>query len=183
MKRANKIEIKNMVASTTISNELNLDALVVALPDTEYEPEQFPGLVMRVKEPKAAVLLFSSGKAVCAGARSFKDIESVIDQVRERLKSIGFEVKPNPKIQVQNIVASTDLHIELNLNSIAVGLGLDQVEYEPEQFPGLVYRLPESKIVILLFTTGKAICLGARKREEIEEAVSKLEERLKLLTS
>jgi transcription initiation factor TFIID TATA-box-binding protein len=173
-----EVKIENIVASTTIADELGLNAIAIALPDAEYEPEQFPGLVLRIKEPKAATLLFHSGKVVCTGAKSLKNVEAVIDQVCEKIKSAGFEVKAKPKIQVQNIVASADLHHELNLNAIAVGLGLDRVEYEPEQFPGLVYRLEEPKAVTLLFGSGKLICTGARKAESAAKAVDKITEQL-----
>jgi transcription initiation factor TFIID TATA-box-binding protein len=181
LKKASEIKIENIVASITIADELDLNAIAIALPDMEYEPEKFPGSVLRIKEPKAAALLFSSGKAICAGAKSLKNVEAVIDQVCEKIKSAGFEVKAKPKIQIQNIVASADLHTKLNLSAIAVGLGLDRVEYEPEQFPGLVYRLEEPKVVMLLYPNGKIICLGARKKEYIKEAINKLSERLALL--
>ena len=173
-----EIKIENIVASTTISDELNLNAIAVSVSDAEYEPEQFPGLVLRIKEPKAATLLFRSGKVVCTGAKSLENVESVIDQVCKKIKAAGFEVKDKPKIQVQNIVASADLHAELNLNAIAVGLGLDKVEYEPEQFPGLVYRLDDPKAVTLLFGSGKLICTGARKAESASKAVDKITEQL-----
>jgi transcription initiation factor TFIID TATA-box-binding protein len=183
LKRASEIKIKNIVASTQISDELDLNAIAMALPDTEYRPEKFPGLCLKLKGKRASTLLFSSGKAICAGAKSLKNIESVMEQVCKQIKSAGFEVKSKPKIQIQNIVASADLHTKLNLTSIAIELGLARVEYEPEVFPGLLYRLPESKVVMLLFITGKIICLGARKKEDIEDAVSKLRERLTLLIS
>jgi transcription initiation factor TFIID TATA-box-binding protein len=183
LKKASEIKIENIVASTTISDKLDLNAIAITLPDAEYKSEKFPGLVLRIKEPKAATLLFSSGKAICAGAKSLENVESVIDQVCKKIKSAGFEVRAKPKIQVQNIVASADLHHELNLSAVAVGLGLDRVEYEPEQFPGLVYRLEEPKVVMLLYPNGKIICLGARKKEDIEEAVNKLSEQLSLLFS
>ncbi|HIH96773.1 MAG TPA: TATA-box-binding protein [Thermoplasmata archaeon] len=181
--KASEIKIENIVATTAISNELDLNAIIEVLPDTKYEPEKFPGLTLRIKEPKAGNLLFHSGKVVCTGTKSLEDVELVIDQVCEKIKSVGFEVRNKPKIQVQNIVASADLHTTLNLSSIAIGLGLDRVEYEPEVFPGLVYRVEEPKVVMLLFSSGKIICSGARKKEDIEEAVNRLRERLALLVS
>ncbi|MCK4443187.1 MAG: TATA-box-binding protein, partial [Thermoplasmata archaeon] len=81
-------------------------------------------------------------------------------------------------IEVQNIVASSDLETEINLNAIAISLGLEKVEYEPEQFPGLVYRLDDPKVVVLLFGSGKLVCTGARKPEDVERAVEKITEEL-----
>jgi transcription initiation factor TFIID TATA-box-binding protein len=176
-----EVKIENIVASTTIAKELNLNAIGVSIPESEYEPEQFPGLVLRIKQPKAATLLFRSGKVVCTGAKSLVDVKEVIKQVCEKIKIAGFEVFDNPDIKVQNIVASADLHSELNLNAIAVGLGLDRVEYEPEQFPGLVYRLDEPKAVTLIFGSGKLICTGAKKAEAASRAVDKITEQLEAL--
>jgi len=88
-------------------------------------------------------------------------------------------IKVEPKIEVQNIVASGDLGARINLNAIAISLGLERVEYEPEQFPGLVYRLDAPKVVVLLFGSGKLVCTGARKPEDAEAAVDKITEELK----
>ena len=83
-----------------------------------------------------------------------------------------------PEITVQNIVASANLHAQLNLIAIAQAIGLEKIEYEPEQFPGLVYRLDEPKVVILLFGSGKLVCTGARKAEQVNEAIEKIIEEL-----
>ena len=88
-------------------------------------------------------------------------------------------IKVEPKIEVQNIVASSDLGQEINLNAIAMSLGLERVEYEPEQFPGLVYRLDVPKVVVLLFGSGKLVCTGARKPSDVDDAVNKITEELK----
>jgi transcription initiation factor TFIID TATA-box-binding protein len=79
-----------------------------------------------------------------------------------------------PEITVQNIVASANLEQKLNLNAIAISLGLERVEYEPEQFPGLVYRLEQPKVVLLIFGSGKLVCTGARKPQDVEAAVEKI---------
>ena len=82
------------------------------------------------------------------------------------------------KIVIVNIVATASLKGELNLSEVAVGLGLENVEYEPEQFPGLVYRMDEPRVVILIFSTGKIVCTGGKKVEDIPKAVEQLSERL-----
>src|SRR6266581_1587886 len=161
-----KIKIENVVASTSLGGELDLQAIALALGGAEYEPEQFPGLIYRLKEPKTATLLFRSGKVVCTGAKSLEHVKTAIDMVAKQ-------------IEVQNIVASSDLGTEINLNAIAISLGLEKVEYEPEQFPGLVYRIDEPKVVVLLFGSGKLVCTGARKPSDVEQAVEKITEELK----
>jgi transcription initiation factor TFIID TATA-box-binding protein len=174
-----KIKIENVVASSSLGEELDLQAIVLALEGAEYEPEQFPGLIYRLKEPKTATLLFRSGKVVCTGAKSLEHVKVAINKVAKQIEKAGVVVKTEPKIEVQNIVASSDLGQEINLNAIAISLGLERVEYEPEQFPGLVYRLDEPKVVVLLFGSGKLVCTGARKPQDVEAAVNKITEELK----
>ena len=173
-----KIRIENVVASTSLGRELDLTKIALALEGAEYEPEQFPGLIYRLKEPKTATLLFRSGKVVCTGAKSLEQVKMAISKVAKQIEAAGVKISIEPKIEVQNIVASSDLECAINLNAIAISLGLDKVEYEPEQFPGLVYRLDVPKVVVLLFGSGKLVCTGARKPEDVEVAVKKITEEL-----
>jgi len=169
-----KIEVQNIVASSTLAKKLDLDTIAKTLDNAEYEPEQFPGLVYRLKKPKTAVLLFRSGKANCTGAKSIREVEETFNIVLNELKTIGVEVVEKPEINIQNIVAISDLGVEFNLNEVAVGLGLDRVEYEPEQFPGLVYKFSNPLVAFLIFGSGKIVCAGAKKIEDINRAVDKL---------
>jgi transcription initiation factor TFIID TATA-box-binding protein len=91
---------------------------------------------------------------------------------------MGVEVYKDLVIVIQNIVATADLSGELNLSEVALSRGLENVEYEPEQFPGLVYRIKEPKVVMLLFGSGKIVCTGARKIEDVSLAVDKLSKEL-----
>lgn len=174
-----KIRIENVVASTSLGSELDLQAIALALEGAEYEPEQFPGLIYRLKEPKTATLLFRSGKVVCTGAKSLEDVKVAIGKVARQIEAAGIPIMVEPQIEVQNIVASSDLETEINLNAIAISLGLEKVEYEPEQFPGLVYRIDSPKVVVLLFGSGKLVCTGARKPKDVEVAVNKITEELR----
>lgn len=172
------IRIENVVASTAIAPELDLARLSAVLPESEYKPEQFPGLVLRLAEPKTAALLFSSGKVVCTGGKTINHVHHAIQKVHDMASLAGAKVHDNPEIRVQNIVASSNLGANLNLHAIALAIGLEKVEYEPEQFPGLVYRLQEPHVVVLLFSSGKLVCTGARKREQVEEAINKIADEL-----
>jgi transcription initiation factor TFIID TATA-box-binding protein len=174
-----KIRIENIVASTSLGRELDLNAISLVLKGADYDPEQFPGLVYRLKEPKTASLLFRSGKVVCTGGKSLADVKTAIGKVVQHLEAAGVHIKIEPEIKVQNIVASSDLGTNINLNAIAIGLGLEKVEYEPEQFPGLVYRVDSPKVVMLLFGSGKLVCTGARTPEDVEVAVNKIAEELR----
>jgi transcription initiation factor TFIID TATA-box-binding protein len=169
-----KITIVNVVATTSLCKELDLQTLSATLEGARYDKERFPGIVYRMAEPKIAMLLFHSGKVVCTGARNLEDIRTAINQLVKRLGAIGVSVTKKPEVIVQNIVASADLGSVLNLNTIAISLGLDRVEYEPEQFPGLVYRMDDPKVVMLIFGSGKIVCTGARKTEDVELAVQRI---------
>ena len=176
-----EIKVQNIVASTTFGEKLDLDVIAQSFEDAEYEPEQFPGLVYRLKNPKTATLLFRSGKANCTGAKTIEDVRTAIKIIAEKLEKIGVEIHKNPEIVIQNIVAVADLHGELNLSEVAISLGLENVEYEPEQFPGLVYRIREPKVAMLLFGSGKIVCAGARKIEDVSLAVENLSKELSSL--
>lgn len=173
-----RIQVENIVASGSFGCELNLQAIVQALDGAEYEPEQFPGVIYRLRKPKTTVLIFRSGKVVCTGARDLEQVEQTISKIGRKIEKAGMEIEEDSRIEVQNIVASSDLGAEINLNLIAIGLGFEKTEYEPEQFPGLIYRLNDPKAAVLLFSTGKLVCTGARKLEDVERAVEKVTEEL-----
>ncbi len=173
--------MENIVASTTFAEQLDLDMIAQSLEEAEYEPEQFPGLVYRISDPKTATLLFRSGAANCTGAKNVEDVRKTVDIIADRLKKLGIEVHIDLKIIVQNIVATADLGGELNLTEVAPGLGLENVDYEPEQFPGLVYHIKEPKVAMLLFSSGKIVCTGARSTEDVSKAVEKLSKELSSL--
>jgi transcription initiation factor TFIID TATA-box-binding protein len=169
-----KITIENVVATTVICKELDLSAIAKALQGAHYDTARFPGVVYRIKQPKTAMLLFRSGKVVCTGARSIDDVAAAIEILSGHLAAAGIAVNKKPQILVQNIVASADLGCILNLNTIAITLGLDRIEYEPEQFPGLVYRIDEPKVVALIFGSGKIVLTGAKNTKDLEAALAKI---------
>ena len=162
------------MASASLGTKLDLPAIAMSLEGADYNPEQFPGLIYRMKDPKAATLLFSSGKVVCTGAKSREQVKAAISKVIKQIEKAGIRIDGDPKIEVQNIVATFDLGQQVNLNAVAISLGLEKVEYEPEQFPGLVFRMDMPKVVLLLFGSGKVVCTGARKPQDVEEAVEKI---------
>jgi transcription initiation factor TFIID TATA-box-binding protein len=168
------LEIQNVVASTAVGQELDLESVAMDLEGADFDREQFPGVVYRVQDPRAAALIFRSGKIVCTGAKSVPDVYEAVEGVFETLSDLGIEVTETPDIEVQNIVTSGDLGEMLNLNAIAIGLGLEDVEYEPEQFPGLVYRLDEPDVVALLFGSGKTVITGGEEPEDAEAATEVL---------
>jgi transcription initiation factor TFIID TATA-box-binding protein len=172
------IRIENVVASATLNQRIDLNAVVKGYPGVEYRPEQFPGLVFRLKRPKTATLIFNSGKMVCTGAKSEKESKRAVMKVVRELKKSGIIIIGKPELKIQNIVASANLAGLIDLERSAYTLG--RTMYEPEQFPGLIYRMDVPKVVILLFASGKLVCTGAKKEEDVYEAVTKLHETLEL---
>ena len=166
------------MASATLNQRIDLNAVVKGYPGVEYRPEQFPGLVFRLKRPKTATLIFNSGKMVCTGAKSEKESKRAVMKVIKELKKSGIIIIGKPDLKIQNIVASANLAGLIDLERSAYSLG--RTMYEPEQFPGLIYRMDSPKVVILLFASGKLVCTGAKKEEDVYEAVTKLHETLEL---
>jgi len=140
--------------------------------NVEYNPKRFPGLVFRLKRPKTATLIFSTGKMVCTGAKSEKLAKSAVRKVVRELKKNDIVILGKPTIIIQNIVASANLHAKVDLETAADLL--DNVMYEPEQFPGLIYRMKVPKTVLLVFTSGKIVCTGGKSEEIVYESVHKL---------
>jgi transcription initiation factor TFIID TATA-box-binding protein len=159
-------KIQNIVATASLGKPVPLTKLAKTNPNTEYNPETFPGLVLRIKEPKSAVLVFSSGNLVCTGTKSVGQVRQVIKEVIKQLKKINVNISTQPKITVQNIVASGSINLKLNLNFLA--LEMENTEYEPEQFPGLVYKLIEPNATFLLFSNGKLVCTGTKNKKQLD---------------
>ncbi len=166
------ITVVNVVASASLDQKIDLLAILKVFRNVEYRPKQFPGLVFRLKRPKTATLIFASGKMVCTGARSEKLARRAVHKVVRELKNNGIIVKGKTKIVIQNMVASANLHGAIDLETAADIL--ENVMYEPEQFPGLIYRMAEPKTVLLLFASGKIVCTGAKSEEMVHESVLKI---------
>jgi transcription initiation factor TFIID TATA-box-binding protein len=166
------VNIQNVVAIATLNQKVDLKAVFKGYPGVEYRPEKFPGLVFRLKRPKTGTLIFSTGKMVCTGARSRKESRRAILKVVKELKKAGIIIVSKPDFKVVNIVASASLGGMVDLEKVAVTLR--KAMYEPEQFPGLIYRMDEPKVVILIFASGKLVITGAKKEQDVYDAVHKL---------
>ncbi|MBW3003631.1 TATA-box-binding protein [Candidatus Woesearchaeota archaeon] len=175
------IKVVNIVVSTSLEHDIPLEKMAATLSNTEYNPEQFPGLVIRIKDPKTSALIFSSGKVVCTGARNLNQVKESIKKIIKSLEKINVKIKIEPKINIQNIVAAGSIGMDLNLNSLA--MKLPNTEYEPEQFPGLVYKLGGKeggeRATFLLFSNGKIVCTGTKSEDEVHVALDKLIANLK----
>jgi len=164
--------IENVVASASVDQKMDLNEITRKFSDVEYHPDQFPGLVFRIKSPKTATLIFSSGKMVCTGAKSEEMSRKAVKLVVQKLRKGGVKVKKEAVVTIQNIVASINLGGRIHLEQAA--RTLPRSMYEPEQFPGLIHRMVEPKTVILLFSSGKLVCTGAKKEPDVYRSVNNL---------
>ncbi|MCG3215959.1 MAG: TATA-box-binding protein [Candidatus Heimdallarchaeota archaeon] len=169
------IVIQNVVASINLFTTIDLVTAYQTLIDDDelfvsYNPETFPGLILKIKKPKISSLVFSSGKLVLTGAKSTGMVHEGVNQMIKILRTVGTKITEEPEIIVQNIVASGHFnHRTINLELAA--LWLEHSMYEPEQFPGLIYRLAEPKTVLLLFQSGNLVCTGAKTEDQVRQAV------------
>jgi len=171
-----EIQLQNVVATASLDQTLDLMAIMKVFRNVEYRPKKFPGLVFRLKRPKTATLIFRTGKMVCTGAKSEKLAHTAIRKVVKELKNNGIIILGKPVIVVQNIVASANLQGKIDLE-LAADI-MENVMYEPEQFPGLIYRMAVPKVVILIFASGKLVCTGGKSAEMVDIAVAKLNDYL-----
>ena len=166
------VSVENVVASASIDQDVDLDEITKKFPDTEYHPDQFPGLVFRLNSPRTATLIFRTGKMVCTGAKSEELAIKAVNTVVQKLRRENIKIKKDAVITVQNIVAAINLGGKIHLEKAAKPLPRSM--YEPEQFPGLIHRMLEPKTVVLLFASGKLVCTGAKKESDVYRSVHNL---------
>jgi transcription initiation factor TFIID TATA-box-binding protein len=179
MPRRPKYKIENVVASVEVDAKIDLNLLARKQRDAEYNPEQFPGLMLRVKNPKATILVFNSGRMVITGLRRESEAERAVENVIAKIRRAGITVSGTPKITIQNIVASGDLHSRVDLDMAQ--MALERCLYEPEVFPGLIYRMKTPKAVFLIFSSGRIVCAGTNKETITRKAIYMLAEHMRSL--
>ena len=177
MKIEPKVTIHNVVASAAFKHRIDLNSIVKAFPKVEYNPQRFPGLAFRLKKPKSCCLIFNSGRMVCTGTKSVREARRAVLKVARELKKNGIVIVGTPELEIQNIVASVDLgNLVIDVDDFvyaAYRFG-KKAMYEPEQFPGAIYRMEDPHVVFLVFSTGKLVCVGAKMEEDVHRAVEKL---------
>ena len=174
------VRIENIVAVAALKHGIDLNAVVKAFPVVNYRPERFPGLVFKLNRPRTTILIFGTGKMVCTGARSERDAVRALRKVVRTLNKGGMIIRGKLEIEITNVVATASLGGTVDLLQLyesETGMR-GRITYEPEQFPGLIYRMNDPKVVILLFSSGKLVCTGARKEEDVHKAVDNLHQKL-----
>jgi len=177
-KKYESLKIENIVASGVIADSIDLLEVSKKVKNCELNTKRFPGAVYRIEKPKIASLIFSSGKVVLTGIRDKQALTDGLNIIMKSLKSAGVKTHKEPKVVITNIVCSYDIGKYINLNKVVITLNLENIEYEPEQFPGLVYRIKDPKIVALLFSSGKIILTGGKNIEDIKKGLDFLEQKL-----
>lgn len=167
------------MATVSIDQPIDLDYLDKVLPNVEYDPDQFPGLVLRLDSPKVTALVFRSGRMVVTGAKSTATLIKAVKKIIRMLIRCCTSLASKPRIQIQNIVASASLGAEIMLEKVA--FLLENTMYEPEQFPGIIYRMRDPHVVLLIFSSGKMVITGAKSEEEVYQAVRNVYLKLKEL--
>jgi transcription initiation factor TFIID TATA-box-binding protein len=177
-KKYESLKIENIVASGVIAESIDLVDFSEKTRNCELNKKRFPGAVYRIADPKIACLIFSSGKIVITGVRNEKGLADGLAIVTKSLKDSGVKPLEKPRIAITNMVCSFNLDRYINLNKLTVTLNVENVEYEPEQFPGLVYRIKDPKIVVLIFSSGKIILTGGKTLDDVKKGLDVLEEKL-----
>ncbi|OPX70956.1 MAG: TATA-box-binding protein 2 [Methanoregulaceae archaeon PtaB.Bin009] len=176
--RYESLKIENIVASGAIADAIDLADVSKKIEHCELNQKRFPGAVFRMENPKIASLIFSSGKVVLTGIRDQDSLDKGLSMIIAAMKEAGVDTYPEPRVGVTNIVCSYDIGKNINLNKVVITLNLENIEYEPEQFPGLVYRIKDPKIVALLFSSGKIILTGGKTLDEIRRGLDFLEQKI-----
>lgn len=170
--------IDNIICFVEPADSFDIQTLSEKIPNAIYNPEEFEGLSIKHTDLKTATIILSNGKIICTGAKNMEDAEKTITKTIAEINKTGLSIKEDFVIKIENIVASINLYKDLHLSSIANGLILQNVTYEPKDFPGLIYRINESNIEVILFSSGKMVCIGAKSIDEATKTIDMMEEKL-----
>lgn len=175
------VEIANVVGSGDLHVELNLEALSedLSTPHIEYDPSNYHGLYVRLVEGGPLITVYRSGKYIISGCSSYDSLDTTNSGFFEKMSELGIiEHGQETGFGVQNVVCTATLSGDVNLSALSIGLGLEVTEYEPEQFPGLIYRPSERGAVLLVFANGNVVITGAKDTSSAEDAFDHLRSRV-----
>lgn len=171
-------KLENIVSTVDLDCKLDLRKIALQAKNAEYNPKRFAAVIMRIRNPKTTALIFGSGKMVCTGAKDEDSSMTAARKYAKTIKKLEFNVKFKG-FMIQNIVGSCGVNFAINLEAL-LGTHGKFCTYDPEIFPGLIYRMEQPKIVLLIFCSGKVVLTGAKKREQLDEAFKKIYPTLKM---
>ena len=180
-------QIVNIVSMVNLRVPLNLKLIALKCRNSEYNPSRINAVIMRIKEPKAAALIFNSGIIIVLGARDKEKSKQAAKIFAKQIKNLGYEVKFSD-FNIVNIVATCDLGFPIKLTQLNIKINYmlsknkstnDEDEkspchYEPEVFPGLIYHMTKPELTLLIFQSGKMNFVGAKNKDDIYEALQKI---------
>lgn len=176
----NGFDLVNLVGSLRLERELDLSTLSTDLDNTEYHPETYPSMIYRPFEGTGvSILTPSSGRLAIVGAKSKEELVDAVEEFLSAIYELGIETdKTSDDILIQNVVVNYDFEREFDLSVVAVALDLNNIEYEPEQFPGLIYRSHSGNATVLVFASGKVVITGAKTFSKAIQSCNELYEQL-----
>jgi len=169
--------VENIIASAVIADKLDINYIAEKIPDFKYNPDEFSGLSIKLDHPKTAIIILPSGKIICTGGKNIEDVEESIRKIAERIKGSGVKLKTKTNMEIHNMIVTTNLNKDLHLSSLSKAL-IGQKDYEPDKFPGLIYKIEDMQVVILLFSSGKLVCSGAKNFDDSKKAIEIMKEKL-----
>mmetsp|Transcript_45888 Transcript_45888/g.109947 ORF Transcript_45888/g.109947 Transcript_45888/m.109947 type:complete len:241 (-) Transcript_45888:168-890(-) len=161
-------QLQNIVATVNLDCKLDLKTIAFHARNVEYNPKRFAAAIMRIRAPKTTALIFSSGKMVCTGAKTEALAREAARKYAKVISKLGFPAQFKD-FKIQNMVGSCDVKFPIRLEGLAWSHG-HFAQYEPELFPGLIYRMQMPKIVLLIFVSGKIVLTGGKNRDDIYKA-------------
>jgi len=188
-----EIKVQNIVAAFTLEKGLDLEKIRVSfakecffetLQDKRYT---FRVVALRIRKPRITLLVYRTGKVVCTGAKTIKDAKQSADYFINRLRKLGFTATKKLEARIQNIVATADLKIPVDMEKLLDCFHSEKqfrAMYEPEQFPAAIVRFPVTQgaiATILLFSNGKVVCVGLTTLEQVNEAICQINSKLEKL--
>ncbi|PAA69675.1 hypothetical protein BOX15_Mlig031723g3 [Macrostomum lignano] len=165
-------QLQNIVCTVNLGCKLDLKKIALHARNAEYNPKRFAAVIMRIRDPRTTALIFSSGKMVCTGAKSEEQAKLAARKYARIIQKLDFPAKFTD-FKIQNMVGSCDVRFPIRLEGLVLSYSQFS-SYEPELFPGLIYRMVKPKIVLLVFVSGKVVLTGAKVREEIYEAFNNI---------
>jgi transcription initiation factor TFIID TATA-box-binding protein len=171
-------QVVNIVASGLVADSFDLVSLSKTIEDCKFDSNRFPGAVLRIQDPKFVTLIFSSGKVILTGFKNLNNVTIGLHKFLDIINEVGLSHIDDPQVKITNIVCSYYIGYPCNLNKIMMAFNCENVEYEPEQFPALVYRIPDPKLVFLIFATGNIILAGGKNFEDVKRGLTVIKEKI-----
>mmetsp|Transcript_24987 Transcript_24987/g.36890 ORF Transcript_24987/g.36890 Transcript_24987/m.36890 type:complete len:220 (+) Transcript_24987:100-759(+) len=172
-----EVVVQNIVATISLGVTVDLEKVAKTVNNAEYSPRRFAAVIMRLREPRVTALVFKTGKMIVTGAKNVKDSETAGQKFVRIIQRCGFTTASFNDYKIQNISATVSMGFPIRLEGLLYAHA-NCCTYEPELFPGLVYRMTNPKVVLLIFVSGKVVLTGAKDKDSLLQAVTKIHPQL-----